>query len=141
MGVDLYLLNKRKTALVIDGKKTRIGTASRLCKLTEINEWRMATITATEAALAGQKMPKTVIIDIEYDMPMALSRETLNARPVLRWADDRTRVTDFEWDDLPVLGYAIRDNESHAYTLYEKRFGKLYPVSVDRAIEVGILAT
>ncbi|HQT63380.1 MAG: hypothetical protein B7Z75_00020 [Acidocella sp. 20-57-95] len=139
MGVDLYLLNKRKTSVFIDGKKLRVGTASRLCKLTEITAWRAEIIAENEAALAGQKMPKFVMIDAEYEMLTALSRRKQIANPILRWEENRTEVADYNWDDMQIVGYAVRDEETMVYSLYEERCEKLYPVSIARAVQLGML--
>jgi hypothetical protein len=47
------------------------------------------------------------------ELPLAAtpSRPTA-AHLVLGWDADRSSVTDFGWDHLPVLGYAVKKDES-----------------------------
>jgi hypothetical protein len=45
------------------------------------------------------------------------------------------------WDYLPVLGYAVRDPDSGAFILHERRDGVLHPLGRDRAVELGLIGT
>ena len=61
------------------------------------------------------------------------------AHLVLGWDSDRFSVSDFAWDYLPILGYAVRNASSTGYELHEVHDGTLYPLAKSRAIEQSIL--
>ena len=63
--------------------------------------------------------------------------QPIAAHLVLGWDADRSSVTDFGWDYLPVLGYAVQ-SASDGYVLHEERGGGLFPVTRTRALELGI---
>ena len=58
---------------------------------------------------------------------------------MIGWDEGRTRVTDMGWDYLPTLGYGVRDRESGSFVFHEDRAGALYPVSRERASELGLI--
>jgi hypothetical protein len=58
---------------------------------------------------------------------------------VLGWDEDRASVTDFAWEYLPALGYAVKTIDSAGYALHEERGGLLYPVTESRALALGLL--
>ena len=64
---------------------------------------------------------------------------SVSAHLVLGWDADRLEVTDFGWDYLPVLGYAVRNQGSDEYVLYEGIDDKLFALDEERAKELGIL--
>jgi hypothetical protein len=48
-------------------------------------------------------------------------------------------VTDFGWDYLPRLGYAVRDAAAGIYVLHEEKSGRLHPINLERATELGLV--
>ena len=71
---------------------------------------------------------------------MPLGQRSQQAYLVIGWDAQRTEVTDYGWDDLPVLGYAVREGGMAELVLHEEREGLLYPLSFSRAIALGILS-
>ena len=59
---------------------------------------------------------------------------------VLGWDEGRGSVTDFGWDYLPRLGYAVRDPAGGSYTLQEERAGLLHVIDDRRPRELDLLA-
>ncbi len=51
----------------------------------------------------------------------------------LGWDEGRGSVTDFGWDHLPQLGYAVRNPATQEYVLFELRDELLYPIDATRA--------
>jgi hypothetical protein len=75
------------------------------------------------------------------EFPLAANPAVLaQAHVVIGWDADRSSVTDFGWDYLPVLGFAVRIQRSTEYTLHEDRGGVLYALTKSRAIELGLLS-
>lgn len=70
-----------------------------------------------------------------YELSLATEPENpTRAHLVLGWDKGRGNVTDFGWDYLPQLGYAVRDPVRSEYTLYEMRDGLLYHMDEARAL-------
>ena len=137
MGVQLYLLDRRKVTLLVDGLAQEIGTLRRSWKVTEIDNERAVEIDAANAGLRDHAAPVAVMIAEVTELPLAAEpNQKVAAHLVLSWDADRFSVTDFGWDYLPVLGYAVQN--SAGYVLHEERAGGLLPVSRVRAIELGI---
>ena len=139
MGVQIYLLDRRKVTLFIDGLPQEIGTLRRSWKVTEVDNQRAAEMEATVAGRRGQSAPLAVMVaDVaEIALTARLSR-AVPAHMVIGWDADRFSVTDFAWDHLPVLGYAVHNAGSAGYELHEERGGILYPLTKGRAIELAI---
>ena len=137
MGVNTFLLDRRTAVLSIGGSRQTVGTLRRFFKLTELDEER-----AAERAAAASITPSPVaalIMDIT-EIPLATSPEQpVPAHLVLGWDDGRGSVTDFGWDYLPQLGYAVRDPATSEYTLYERREGLLHDIDSARARELGLI--
>lgn len=140
MGVQVYLLDHRQVTLFIGALPQKIGTLRNFWKVTEIDEARAAEIKAAEAALKDRDAPPAVMMANTTELPLAAEpqRET-SCHLVLGWDVDRASVTDFLWDYLPILGYAVRDAASVGYTLHEERGGLLYPLTSGHAVQLGIL--
>jgi hypothetical protein len=139
MGVQVYLLEPRMVTLLIDGLAQEIGTLRRSWKVTEIDSERATEIDAAKASLQGQAAPVAAMLADVIDMPTAAkSSHRVAAHLVLGWDADRSSVTDFGWDFLPVLGYAVRCDGSAGYLLHEEMEGGLSPITRARAIELGI---
>jgi hypothetical protein len=139
MGVQTYLLDRRKVTLLVAGQPVEIGTLRRFWKVTEIDSERAAEIEAAKTSIAGERAPPAVMIADVADIPLAIEpSRPIAAHLVIGWDADRSSVTDFGWDYLPALGYAVRGTNSAEYALYEERAGVLHPVTTSRAIELGI---
>jgi hypothetical protein len=129
MGVQTYLLDRRKVTLLIAGQPVEIGTLRRFWKVTEIDSERAAEIEAAKASIAGKGAPPAVMVADAAEIPLAVEpSRPVSAHLVIGWDADRSSVTDFGWDYLPALGYAV----------HEERAGVLHPVTTSRAIELGI---
>ena len=137
MGVNTFLLDRRTTALVIGGRKQTIGTLRRFFKVTELDPKR-----AGELDAAGRTAPSPVaalVMEIT-ELPLAGAPDTpVAAHLVLGWDEGRGSVTDFGWDHLPRLGYAVRSSETGVYVLHEEREGVLHQIGRERALELGLV--
>jgi hypothetical protein len=139
MGVQTYLLDRRKVTLLVAGQPVEIGTLRRFWKVTEIESKRAAEIEAAQVSLRGHDAPVAVMIADVTEFPMAAEpSKPVAAHLVLGWDADRSSVTDFGWDYLPILGYAVQTSASAEYILHEERAGGLFPITRARAIELGI---
>ena len=145
MGVQLYLLDRRPTTLVVGGTSHKIGTLRRFWKVTELNNARMTEIDAAQGRIRQKPAPVAVMLNdvMEAALEMEPGRN-LPAHVVLGWDADRVSVTDQGWEYLPVLGYAVRSPETGIYVLHETGEGEgglLRPVTRDRAIQHGLITT
>jgi hypothetical protein len=140
MGVQVYLLDRRKVTLLIDGVAEEIGTLRKFWKVTELNAKRAAEIDSVQASLSGTPAPVAAMIAEVGELPLESepSREVA-VHLVLGWDENRASVTDLAWDYLPVLGYAVKAADSTGYVLHEECEGLLYPMSKSRAMELKIL--
>lgn len=137
MGVNTFLLDRRTTTLMVGGTKQTVGTLRRFFKLTELNDERAAEV---EAAERNTHSPAAAMLMDIYEMPLATEPEKpISVHLVLGWDEGRGSVTDFGWDYLPQLGYAVRDPATHAYTLFEERDSLLHPIDGTRARELDLL--
>jgi hypothetical protein len=140
VGVQIYLLDRRTVTLLVGTDPQKIGTLRRSWKVTEIDGDRSAEIAAAKANIVGEGAPPAVMVADVAEIPLAIEPSRLvAAHLVIGWDADRSSVTDFGWDYLPVLGYAVRGTSSAEYALHEERAGVLHPVTTSRAIELGIL--
>ncbi len=140
MGVQIYLLDHRTVTLLVGNHSQKIGTLRRSWKVTEIDGDRAAEIEAAKANIAGEGTPPAVMVADVAEIPLAIEPSLpVAAHLVIGWDADRSSVTDFGWDYLPTLGYAVRGASSAEYALHEERAGVLHPVTTSRAIELGIL--
>jgi len=137
MGVNTFLLDRHTVTLLIGGSRLPVGTLRQFFKLTEMDDERAA---EREAAAGITPSPAaTLVMDIT-DLPLAGEPDKpVAAHLVLGWDEGRGSVTDFGWDYLPRLGYAVRDRASGNYTLHEHRSGLLHPIDALRARELGLL--
>jgi hypothetical protein len=139
MGVQIYLLDRREVTLVVDGLVQEIGTLRRSWKVTEIDSERAIEIAAAKARLRSHAAPVAVMVADVTELPLAAGpSKPVAAHLVLGWDADRSSVTDFGWDYLPVLGYAVQTSASVGYTLHEERAEGLVPITRARAVELGI---
>jgi len=126
--------------LFVDGIGVNIATLRRFWKVTEIDDARAAEIDAAKASLSGKLAPVAVMVADVTELPLASTPNMAAAvHLVLGWDEDRASVTDFLWEYLPVLGYAVKTIDSTGYALHEERDGLLYPMSESRAVVLGIL--
>lgn len=140
MGVQIYVLDQRKVTLLVDRRPQEIGTLRRSWKVTEMDDHRATDIEAAKANIAGHGAPLAVMLADVAELPLAVEpNRPVSAHLVIGWDADRSSVTDFGWDYLPVLGYAVRCTAATEYALHEEREGVLHPVTSIRAIELGIL--
>jgi hypothetical protein len=101
--------------------------------LAELEDW--------EAGLPKDASPKAVMLgDVEEKPLDTASGPKVRGHLVLGWDESRTRVTDYGWDYLPVLGYGVRDPETGTFVLHEEHDGILRKMSHCRAIELGLIA-
>lgn len=139
MGVQIYLLDRRKVTLLVGGQPVDIGTLRRYWKVTEIDSERAAEIDAAKTTLQGKAAPMAVMVSDVTELSLAaMPNQTVAAHLVLGWDADRSSVTDFGWDYLPVLGYAVQNGTSAKYVLHEDGAGGLSPVTPARAVELRI---
>jgi hypothetical protein len=138
MGVNTFLLDRRTATLLIGASKQTVGTLRRFFKLTELDEERAAELDA--AASITPSPAAALVMDIS-ELPLASEPDRpVAAHLVLGWDDARGSVTDFGWDYLPQLGYAVLDRADGNYTLYEERSGLLHTIDDRRARKLGLLA-
>jgi hypothetical protein len=139
MGVNIFLLDRRSVPLLVGGTRQSVGTLRRFFKLTELNEERAAEI---EAATRNGASPAAALLIDVHEIPLASApSHPMAAHLVLGWDEGRGSVTDFGWDHLPRLGYALRDPATQAYILYEERDGVLHEIDAMRARQLGVLDT
>jgi hypothetical protein len=138
MGVNTFLLDRRTVTLLIGGSKQTVGTLRAFFKLTELDDERAA---ERDAAAHITPSPAAALVMDIADLPLAGEPDNpVAAHLVLGWDEGRGSVTDFGWDYLPRLGYAVRDRASGNYTLHEVRSGLLHPIDDRRARELDLLA-
>ena len=137
MGINTFLVDRRTVTLVVGGEKQTVGTLRRFFKLTELDDERRAEM---ETAERNTHSPIAVMLAEVHEARLATSPDTIvNAHVVIGWDEGRGSVTDFKWDFLPVLGYAIRDPASAQFLLYEDRDGLLYAIDKRRAHDLGLI--
>jgi hypothetical protein len=137
MGVNTFLLNRRTAVVRIGASSQTVGTLRRFFKLTELDEERAAELDA--AAGITPSPAATMIMDIT-ELPLASEPgKPVPGHLVLGWDEGRGSVTDFDWDYLPQLGYAVRNAATQEYVLFELRDERLYPIDTDRAIDLNLL--
>lgn len=137
MGVNSFLLDRRTAKLLIGGSGQTVGTLRRFFKLTELDEERAAVIDA--AARITPSPAAAMVMDIT-ELPLADEpAKPLAAHLVLGWDEGRGSVTDFGWDYLPRLGYAVRNPATQDYVLFELRDELLYLIDATRARDLDLL--
>jgi hypothetical protein len=140
MGVQLYILDRRKASLVIAGTHHMIGTLRRSWKLSEIDTERAAEISAAEESHKDGVAPAAAMVAEVSDIPLqAVPGHSVAAHAVIGWEAGRHTVTDMAWDFLPVLGFAVRAPEADDFVLHEERETGLVPMTKARAMELHIL--
>lgn len=139
MGVQIYIRARSGKAVSIAGHVKKCGTLRRLCKVTEVDEYRMAGIEAGRAAYKDRRAPSAMVVPDEYRIAVASNP----ARPVpvyavIGWKAGLYDITDWEWGGRPVLGYAV-ENIDGEFVLHECRDDELlYPVDIERAAALGL---
>lgn len=139
MGVNTFLLDRRTVTLSVEGQRQKVGTLRRFYKLTEmdLDETRQAEIDAAEK---NTYSPVAVMLAEADEARMADNRDhPVSAHLVLGWDEGRGTVTDYKWDFLPILGYAVRAASGNEYKLYEKRDGLLHHIDATRARELSLV--
>jgi hypothetical protein len=137
MGVNTFLLDRRTAKLLIGGNSQTVGTLRRFFKLTELDEKRAAELDA--AARITPSPAAAMLMDIT-ELPLADEpARPVAAHMVLGWDEGRGSVTDFGWDYLPRLGYALRNAATQEYVLFELRDDLLYPIDARQAFDLGLL--
>lgn len=141
MGVQIYLLERKLVSLSVGGLEQAIGTLRRSWKVTELDQERASEIDNAKAFVQRKAAPVAVMLADVTDLTLVGAgngKRHVAAHLVLGWDLDRPSVTDFNWDYLPVLGYAVREDASAPYVLHEVRDEGLSPITRDRAVELGI---
>ena len=137
MGVNSFLLDRRTARMLIGGSSQTVGTLRRFFKLTELDEERAAELDA--AAKITPSPAAAMLMDIT-ELPLADEpAKPLAVHLVLGWDEGRGSVTDFGWDHLPQLGYAVRNPATQEYVLFELQDELLYPIDERRALDLGLL--
>jgi hypothetical protein len=137
MGVNTFLLDRRTATVLIGGSSHTVGTLRRFFKLTELDEERAAEL---DAAAGITPSPAAAMIMDITELPLADEPAKLvAAHLVLGWDEGRGSVTDFGWDYLPQLGYAVRNAATQEYVLFELREGLLYSIEAKRSFNLGLL--
>jgi hypothetical protein len=140
MGVQLYLLDRRQTSLIIAGTRHLIGTLRRSWKLTEINVERAAEIDAARESLKSVDLPAAAMVAEVTEIPLLGAHQNpVAAHMVVGWEPNRYSVTDMAWDFLPILGYAVRSSATAEFVLHEKQEGGLVLMKESRALELSVL--
>ncbi len=139
MGVQLYILDRRQTTLVIAGTRHTIGILRRSWKLSEIDAARAAEISAAEENHKDGVVPAAAMVAEVSDMPLlAAPGHSVAAHAVIGWEAGRYTVTDMAWDFLPVLGFAVRAPGADDFVLHEEREAGLVPMTKARAVELHV---
>ena len=141
MGVQIYLLERKLVTLSVGGLEQTIGTLRRSWKITELNQEREREIEHAKAFVQVKPAPVAVMLADVADLPLdggGNGRRHVAAHLVLGWDADRPSVTDLNWDYLPILGYAVREDVSALYVLHEEKKEGLSPITRHRAVELGI---
>jgi hypothetical protein len=140
MGVNIYILDRRRVRLSVGGVEQDAGSLRRFWKITELDDERAAELTAGTASVSDIAAPRAAMLADVDEIPLgSATGRTVKAHLVIGWDEGRTSVTDMGWDYLPILGYAVRDPESGIFLLHEKRDGGLRQISRAHAIEIGLL--
>lgn len=140
MGVQVYLMDRRTVPLQVGAGRYEIGTLRRFWKLTELDTDRSSEITAARSRLGSKPAPVAVMINEVSEIAHATAAgHPVAAHLVLGWDADRVSVTDMDWDYLPVLGYAVRDEATGIHVLHEVRDGEMLPFNDDRAEQTGLI--
>lgn len=136
MGVNTFILDRRTVSVLIGGRRQKVATLRRYFKITELDASRTTELKAAERI---KPSPAAAMVMDVLEIPLATAPEKpIAAYLVLGWEEGRGSVTDFGWDFLPELGYAVRDPETHEYALFELRDGVLYSIEASRAAALGL---
>jgi hypothetical protein len=140
VGVQVYLLDRRKLTLLIAGFPNKVGTLRRSWKVTEFDDERNLEIKDADNLIAEGPAPLAVILADTSEMPLAAEpNKFIRAHRVLGWDADRSSVTDYEWDFLPTIGFAVLNSGSSEYSLYEEVDGALSVVKKEDLSRLSIL--
>jgi hypothetical protein len=144
MGIQLYLLGSRKTSFFIEDHSFQIGTLKRFYKSSEITPYRESQMAAVAAQVKAKPAPKAVMMESADESPYHLRLKSAPTRPanahlLLGWERDRSSISDYKWDYLPVLGYLVESPTTGWLELYDENDGYLQLTSYKSAIKNGIL--
>lgn len=140
MGVNIFILDRRRVKLAVAGIVQDVGSLRRFWKITELDGERSDELRASEAAAATMPSPKAAMLADVDEMPLGSeSGIKVKAHLVIGWDEGRTSVTDMGWDYLPVLGFAVRDPDSKVFVLHEERDHALYRLDRERAVELCLI--
>lgn len=140
MGVNIFILDRRRAKLAVAGIVQNVGSLRRFWKITELDDERSAELRSSEATAAAMPSPKAAMLADVDEMPLGSeSGIKVRAHMVIGWDEGRTSVTDMGWDFLPVLGFAVRDPDSKVFVLYEERDRALHRLDRERAVELGLI--
>ena len=136
MGIQTYVLDRRRIPLTIGGRRHFVGSLRRYYKVTELDAERVDEL---ESAAVTPSPAVAMVVDIAH--------LTLSDRPgipmaaclVIAWDQGRGHTQDFDWDGQPQLGYAVFHRSINEHILYEYVGGALTLIDVERARELGIL--
>jgi len=137
MGVNTFLLDRYRVTLLIGGTRQAIGTLRRFFKVTELDDKRTNELTAASEITPS---PLAVMLADVSELPLANDLgKPVAAHLVLGWDEGRGSVTDFGWDYLPQLGYAVRETATGDYVLHEEQARVLHAIDVQRARDLGLI--
>lgn len=139
MGVNFYILDERSVRLAIGKSILSVGTLRRFWKITEMTAEREQEL--RQALEGAPQSPKAVMLAEPCEEAAIIhgNPSLQRAHLVLGWDSGRFKTTDFNWDYLPVLGYAIREPANDVYRLHEMSHGELIPIDEAHAVELQVL--
>jgi hypothetical protein len=139
LGVNVFILDRRRVKLSIAGHLVEVGMLRRFWKITELDDERSAELTRAEAVARNQPSPPAAIVADVLEFPCP--SPGVRAHLVIGWEAGRSKVTDMGWDYLPTIGFAVRNPASDGYVLHEERGEELVPVTADRARLTRLIAS
>jgi hypothetical protein len=138
MGVNTYILDRRRQRLSIGNAVFEVGSLRQFWKITELDADRGGELMA--ASRHALPSPKAAIVIQVLEMTVAASGSAVRAHPVIGWDEGRSAVTDSGWDYLPTLGYAVRSADGE-FVLHEETNEGLRPMNNERALQLGLLSS
>jgi hypothetical protein len=138
MGIQTFLLDRKRARLTVGGSPSEVGMLRRFWKVTELDQARRAEMAAAERTAKSTPSPPAAMI-ADVSECIGCDGSPRSAHLVLGWDEGRGRVSDFGWDHLPTLGYAVRDPLDNSFVLHEDVEGRLVPITEHRARLLGLL--
>jgi hypothetical protein len=137
VGVNIFILDRRRAKLDVAGVVVSVGLLRRFWKITELDEKRADELARDEHAALAQSSPHAaIVVDV---MEFQQHGSTVRAHQVIGWEPGRAKVTDMGWDYLPAIGFAVRNPDTDVFVLHEEVGSELIPLTRDRALATGLM--